>query len=310
MAMRRLMIAMLLAGAAAPAIAGPNDDGDGRRGDSRGHRAERSQSNDSSDDSQPARPDHSANVRREAPRHERTDDSSRARIERNVERPNVDGPSVDRRLLAERFRERAVAERPAPDVAETTEVHRSADDGVRQWRSHERRRDDSPSSIEERNLRQAPTGRFGGSGDLVQQKRPLPRVLDRDHARVSRTPIFGTQPPPPATASSVRARSGSRWSAWWRNDDRYDWRDWRRHNRSRFHLGFYYDPFGWDYMRYPIGFRLWPSYYRSTYWLNDPWQYRLPPAYGPYRWIRYHDDALLVNIYTGEVVDVVYDFFW
>ena len=63
-------------------------------------------------------------------------------------------------------------------------------------------------------------------------------------------------------------------------------------------------------MRYGVGWRLWPSYYRNSFWLNDPWQYRLPPAYGPFRWIRYYDDALLVNIYTGEVVDVVYDFFW
>ena len=51
-------------------------------------------------------------------------------------------------------------------------------------------------------------------------------------------------------------------------------------------------------------------YYGSSYWLNDPWQYRLPPAYGPYRWVRYWDDALLVNIYTGEVVDVIHNFFW
>ena len=31
---------------------------------------------------------------------------------------------------------------------------------------------------------------------------------------------------------------------------------------------------------------------------------------GPYRWVRYYDDALLVDIYSGEVVDVIYDFFW
>jgi Ni/Co efflux regulator RcnB len=38
--------------------------------------------------------------------------------------------------------------------------------------------------------------------------------------------------------------------------------------------------------------------------------YRLPPAYPGTQWIRYYDDALLVDIWTGEVVDVVYDFFW
>jgi hypothetical protein len=36
----------------------------------------------------------------------------------------------------------------------------------------------------------------------------------------------------------------------------------------------------------------------------------LPPAYGRFRWVRYFGDVLLVDIYTGEVVDVVHDFFW
>ena len=31
---------------------------------------------------------------------------------------------------------------------------------------------------------------------------------------------------------------------------------------------------------------------------------------GPYRWIRYYDDALLVDTYSGEVVDVIHRFFW
>jgi hypothetical protein len=96
----------------------------------------------------------------------------------------------------------------------------------------------------------------------------------------------------------------------WRRNSRYDWYGYRNHYRSLFRLGRYYDPYGWGYRRFSIGFDLGPSYYGSSFWLDDPWQYRLPPAYGPYRWIRYYDDALLVNIYTGEVVDVVYNVFW
>jgi hypothetical protein len=138
----------------------------------------------------------------------------------------------------------------------------------------------------------------------------VPRVFDRAERRISRTPLFGTEPPAPRSATWKAARPERHWSSHWRNDRRYDWKDWRRRHRSRFHFAFYYDPFGWDYFRYGIGWRLWPSYYRSSFWLHDPWYYRLPASYGPYRWIRYHHDALLVNIYTGEVVDVVYDFFW
>jgi hypothetical protein len=101
-----------------------------------------------------------------------------------------------------------------------------------------------------------------------------------------------------------------RWSGDWRRDRRYDWRSYRSRYSSLFRLGRYYDPYGWGYRRFSIGFSLYPSYYGSNYWLNDPWQYRLPPAYGPYRWVRYYDDALLVNVYSGEVVDVLYNFFW
>lgn len=101
-----------------------------------------------------------------------------------------------------------------------------------------------------------------------------------------------------------------RWSGDWRRDHRYDWRRYRDRNRSLFRIGRYYDPYGWNYRRFSIGFSLYPSYYSSSYWLDDPWMYRLPPAYGPYRWVRYYDDALLVNIYTGQVVDVLYNFFW
>ena len=102
----------------------------------------------------------------------------------------------------------------------------------------------------------------------------------------------------------------TRWSNNWRHDRRYDWSSYRNRHRSIFHLGFYNDPFGWNYRSWSIGSFLYPSFYGSRYWLNDPWQYRLPPAYGPYRWVRYWDDALLVNIYTGEVVDVMHNFFW
>ena len=102
----------------------------------------------------------------------------------------------------------------------------------------------------------------------------------------------------------------SRWDSNWRHDRRYDWRDYRNRHRSTFHLGLYYDPFGWGYQRYNIGFNLRPNYYSSNYWLNDPSMYALPYAPFPFRWVRYYNDALLVNTYTGQVADVIYDFFW
>jgi hypothetical protein len=111
-----------------------------------------------------------------------------------------------------------------------------------------------------------------------------------------------------------RARFGSNDRGWnnnWRRDNRYNWSSYRNANRNLFRGDRYYSPYrNWSYRRLGIGFTLQPLFYSSSYWINDPWQYRLPDAYGPYRWVRYYDDSLLVDIYTGEVVDVINDFFW
>lgn len=124
---------------------------------------------------------------------------------------------------------------------------------------------------------------------------------------VSSVPRFGAQPP-------LRARSRPtprpQWTTNWRNNQRYDWTDYRRRHRSLYHQRSYRDPFGWRYQLLSIGWRLWPNYYSSNYWINDPWMYRLPPAPPGTRWIRYYNDALLVDLYTGEVIDVIHDFFW
>ena len=102
-----------------------------------------------------------------------------------------------------------------------------------------------------------------------------------------------------------------RWDRDWRHDRRYDWNSYRRTNRSVFNLGIYYSPYrSYSYRRLSIGFFLDSLFYSSRYWIQDPWRYRLPEVYGPYRWVRYYDDALLVDIYSGEVVDVIHDFFW
>ena len=115
------------------------------------------------------------------------------------------------------------------------------------------------------------------------------------------------------TARTSHHRDGSRynWSSTdWRRDTRYDWNRYRDHHRSIFQLGIYYDPYGYNYRRFDIGYSMWPNYYQSSYWIQDPWMYRLPPVYGPYRWVRYWDDALLVDTWSGEVVDVIHNFFW
>lgn len=107
-------------------------------------------------------------------------------------------------------------------------------------------------------------------------------------------------------------RGGSRsWDRGWRSNSRYDWSNYRARNRTVYRLGRYNSPYAnYRYSRIGIGYSLNSLFYGQNYWLSDPWQYRLPEVYGPYRWVRYYDDVVLVDIYSGEVVDVIYDFFW
>ncbi len=139
------------------------------------------------------------------------------------------------------------------------------------------------------------------------------RIEAREIRQASRAPVVSTTPRPgtqPPLRVDSRRSSTAQWNTNWRHNNKYDWNGWRHKHRSLFHLGFYFDPFGWGYQPYSIGWRLWPSYYSSRYWINDPYQYRLPYAPPGYQWVRYWNDAILVDTWTGEVVDVLYNFFW
>lgn len=108
-----------------------------------------------------------------------------------------------------------------------------------------------------------------------------------------------------------RYDSRERWNRDWRSDRRYDWRGHRERYRSYYRPGRYYAPYrDYRYRRFSIGIHIGSPFYSNRYWIADPWYYRLPPAYGPYRWVRYYDDVLLVDIRNGYVVDVIHNFFW
>jgi len=95
-----------------------------------------------------------------------------------------------------------------------------------------------------------------------------------------------------------------------RREHREDWRDYRENHRDAFHRGRYVGPRGYAYRPVNVGYRFAPAYYGHRYTIANPARYRLPPAYGPQRWIRYGDDVVLVNIRTGRVIEVHRDFFW
>ncbi len=108
-----------------------------------------------------------------------------------------------------------------------------------------------------------------------------------------------------------RAAPRYNWDRDWRRNQRYDWERYRDRYRDRYRYN-YYAPRGWSYgyRRFSIGIEIWSGLYDNRYWISDPYYYRLPPVYGSLRWVRYYDDALLVDTRSGYVVDVIYDFFW
>lgn len=147
-----------------------------------------------------------------------------------------------------------------------------------------------------------------GNPEAVVRGALTDRLRERDALREAERREREARPPVFRDLRDRRALDGFRRD--WRRDDRYDWRRHRDRYGSRYHLGYYYDPFGWDYRRWQVGWTMRPTYWSDRYWLNDPWQWRLPAVHGPYRWIRYYDDALLVDVRSGRVVDVIHDFFW
>ncbi len=78
----------------------------------------------------------------------------------------------------------------------------------------------------------------------------------------------------------------------------------------RFHFGYYSRPEGWYYRRWSYGEFLPEIFWAPDFWIDDWWLFDLPiPPYG-YEWVRYGDDAILVNIYTGQILEVIYDVFY
>jgi Ni/Co efflux regulator RcnB len=73
--------------------------------------------------------------------------------------------------------------------------------------------------------------------------------------------------------------------------------------------GAYHGPRGYSYHRYAYGQTLPSIFWAQNYWINDYSDYGLsyPPA--GCVWVRYGDDAILIDQYSGEILEVVYDQF-
>jgi Ni/Co efflux regulator RcnB len=78
----------------------------------------------------------------------------------------------------------------------------------------------------------------------------------------------------------------------------------------RFHHGAYVRPAGWYAHRWGYGERLPGGWYARNYWIADFSLFGLIAPPYDYEWVRVGDDALLVDIDTGEILRVEYNVFY
>lgn len=144
------------------------------------------------------------------------------------------------------------------------------------------------------------------SGELRRDRQDIrreQRQLDRAYARGDREDIRDQRHDLRDARQEFREdRRDYRREHWGRDD----WRGYRERDGSLYARGGWRAPF--RYTSFRAGSRIAPAYYGRTYWIADPYRYRLPAAGGYRRWVRHYDDVLLIDTRRGVVVDVIRGF--
>jgi hypothetical protein len=76
------------------------------------------------------------------------------------------------------------------------------------------------------------------------------------------------------------------------------------------HIAPFVYPHGWAYRRWGIGATLPGLFLVPAYYYAGWAALGLPPPEPGFQWVRYGPDLLLVNVATGQVVDVAYGVFY
>jgi Ni/Co efflux regulator RcnB len=76
-----------------------------------------------------------------------------------------------------------------------------------------------------------------------------------------------------------------------------------------FHIGVYHRPPGWVAHRWGYGQILPRAYWAPAFILADYWLFALETPPPGYEWVRDNTDAILVNVSTGEILQVEYGVF-
>ena len=76
-----------------------------------------------------------------------------------------------------------------------------------------------------------------------------------------------------------------------------------------YHVGPYHRPRGWVDRRWGYGEILPRAFWGAPYILADYWLFALEVPPGGFEWVRYGNDALLINTANGEILQVEYGVF-
>jgi Ni/Co efflux regulator RcnB len=82
------------------------------------------------------------------------------------------------------------------------------------------------------------------------------------------------------------------------------------HNFNPVHVAPYRYPPGWAYRRWAVGAVLPPLFLTPDYYYTDWATLGLDPPPPGTQWVRYGPDLLLVDVSTGNVLEVVPDVFY
>ena len=82
----------------------------------------------------------------------------------------------------------------------------------------------------------------------------------------------------------------------------------RAHHRYHWHA--YHRPHGWYYRHWSYGQFLPRGWWTRNYWITDWGTFGLLAPPTGYVWVRVGPDAMLIDIYTGEIVRAVYGLFY
>ncbi|HEY2355866.1 MAG TPA: RcnB family protein [Phenylobacterium sp.] len=80
--------------------------------------------------------------------------------------------------------------------------------------------------------------------------------------------------------------------------------------QNRFRIAPYRAPYGFFVRSWAFGDFLPSAWYAEDYWLDDFLDYGLPYPPPGYEWVRVGGDAMMIDRYTGRIVQVVRGIFW